>query len=45
MIEFINQHVGDGAMFIGFLICVGILAAASEANGQPQSEPNSSCDL
>lgn len=45
MIEFISQHVGDAAMFIGFLICMGILAVASEANDQPQLEPNSSYDL
>jgi hypothetical protein len=45
MIEFISQHVGDAAMFIGFLICVGILALASEASERPQREPNSSYDL
>jgi hypothetical protein len=45
MIEFINQHVGDAAMFIGFLICVGILAVSSEANDPPQRKPNSSYEL
>jgi archaellum component FlaF (FlaF/FlaG flagellin family) len=45
MIEFISQHVGDAAMFIGFLICVGILAVSSEAIDQPQLESNSFCDL
>jgi hypothetical protein len=31
-IDFISQHVGDTAMYIGFVLCVGILAAWGEAN-------------
>jgi hypothetical protein len=45
MIEFISLHIGDAAMFIGFLVCVGIAAASSEANDQPQLEPKNSYDL
>lgn len=32
MIDFISQYVGDAAMYIGFLLCAGILAAWGEAN-------------
>jgi hypothetical protein len=45
MIEFISQHVGDAAMFIGFLVCAGILARSGEANEAPHPEPSNSYDL
>jgi hypothetical protein len=45
MIEFISQHIGHAAMFIGFLICAGIAAVPGQANNQPQLEPNNSYDL
>jgi hypothetical protein len=32
MIDFISQHVGDAAMYIGFLLGAGILVAWGEAN-------------
>lgn len=31
MIYFVSQHIGDAAMFIGFLVCMGIVAASGEA--------------
>jgi hypothetical protein len=45
MIEFISEHIGHAAMFIGFLVCVGIVAGSGEANDQPQLGPNNSYDL